>query len=82
MKHHVLKIDREIEEQHRDVLVMTPDIEAYAPYISAVFDNPEEDRKRITRRQLMAAATAGWNGPAARRTPLPAATRPSGKLFT
>uniref|UniRef100_C6DYD1 Exodeoxyribonuclease V, gamma subunit n=1 Tax=Geobacter sp. (strain M21) TaxID=443144 RepID=C6DYD1_GEOSM len=31
----------------RDVLVMTPDIEAYAPYISAVFDNPEEDRKRI-----------------------------------
>jgi len=31
----------------RDVLVMTPDIEAYAPFIQAVFDSPEEERKRI-----------------------------------
>ncbi|HJV67350.1 MAG TPA: exodeoxyribonuclease V subunit gamma [Geomonas sp.] len=31
----------------RDVLVMTPDIEKYAPYISAVFDTPEEGGERI-----------------------------------
>ena len=31
----------------RDVLVMTPDIEAYAPFIQAVFDSPEEAGKRI-----------------------------------
>ena len=31
----------------RDVLVMTPDIETYAPYISAVFDTPERDSERI-----------------------------------
>jgi exodeoxyribonuclease V gamma subunit len=30
-----------------DILVMTPDIEAYAPFIQAVFDSPKEDRKRI-----------------------------------
>jgi exodeoxyribonuclease V gamma subunit len=27
-----------------DILVMTPQIEAYAPYIQAVFDTPEQDR--------------------------------------
>ena len=31
----------------RDVLVMTPDIEKYAPYISAVFDTPEHPAERI-----------------------------------
>ena len=31
----------------RDVLVMTPDIESYAPYISAVFENPEKGGERI-----------------------------------
>jgi exodeoxyribonuclease V gamma subunit len=31
----------------RDVLVMTPDIEAYAPFIQAVFDAAEEPGKRI-----------------------------------
>jgi len=31
----------------RDVLVMTPDIETYAPYISAVFQNPEEGGERV-----------------------------------
>ncbi|MBF0274857.1 MAG: exodeoxyribonuclease V subunit gamma [Nitrospinae bacterium] len=31
----------------RDVLVMTPDIEGYTPYIKAIFDNPEHERKRI-----------------------------------
>jgi exodeoxyribonuclease V gamma subunit len=31
----------------RDVLVMTPEIESYAPYISAVFDTPEEGCERI-----------------------------------
>ena len=29
----------------RDVLVMTPDIEAYAPFIQAVFDSPEESEQ-------------------------------------
>ena len=31
----------------RDVLVMTPDIEAYAPFVQAVFDSPEEPGKRV-----------------------------------
>ena len=31
----------------RDVLVMTPEIESYAPYISAVFDTPEQGGERI-----------------------------------
>lgn len=30
-----------------DVLVMTPDIERYAPLVRAVFDTPEEERVRI-----------------------------------
>ncbi|OQX18575.1 MAG: exodeoxyribonuclease V subunit gamma [Desulfobacteraceae bacterium IS3] len=31
----------------RDILVMTPDIEAYSPYIQAVFDLPKDDSRRI-----------------------------------
>lgn len=31
----------------KDILVMTPDIEAYAPYIQAVFDVPGDDSRRI-----------------------------------
>jgi len=31
----------------KDILVMTPDIASYAPYISAVFDNQQDERKRI-----------------------------------
>ena len=31
----------------RDILVMTPDIEAYAPYIEAVFDTPADEARRI-----------------------------------
>ncbi|HUU40371.1 MAG TPA: exodeoxyribonuclease V subunit gamma, partial [Desulfatiglandales bacterium] len=31
----------------KDILVMTPDIEAYAPYIQAVFDTPADDFRRI-----------------------------------
>ncbi|MBJ6726972.1 exodeoxyribonuclease V subunit gamma [Geomesophilobacter sediminis] len=31
----------------RDVIVMTPDIEAYAPYISAVFETPPQGGERI-----------------------------------
>lgn len=31
----------------RDILVMTPDIEAYAPYITAVFEACQDERKRI-----------------------------------
>jgi exodeoxyribonuclease V gamma subunit len=31
----------------RDVIVMAPDIESYAPFIRAVFDTPSEERLRI-----------------------------------
>ncbi len=31
----------------RDILVMTPDIETYAPYIQAVFDIPADDARRF-----------------------------------
>jgi exodeoxyribonuclease V gamma subunit len=31
----------------KDILVMTPDVESYAPFIQAVFDNPENERKKI-----------------------------------
>ncbi len=31
----------------RDILVMTPDIETYAPYIQAVFDSPGDEAHRI-----------------------------------
>ncbi len=31
----------------RDILVMTPDIEAYAPYVAAVFDGVQEPAKRL-----------------------------------
>ncbi|MFH1124424.1 MAG: exodeoxyribonuclease V subunit gamma, partial [Pseudomonadota bacterium] len=31
----------------KDILVMTPDVEVYAPYIQAVFDQPVEDERRI-----------------------------------
>ncbi|MFC1895354.1 exodeoxyribonuclease V subunit gamma [Thermodesulfobacteriota bacterium] len=31
----------------KDILVMTPDIESYAPYIHAVFDTPSDEAKRI-----------------------------------
>jgi exodeoxyribonuclease V gamma subunit len=31
----------------RDILVMAPDIEAYAPYVQAVFGSPELDRLKI-----------------------------------
>lgn len=33
--------------QPRDILVMTPDIDAYAPYISAVFDAESDPARRI-----------------------------------
>ena len=31
----------------RDIIVMTPDIESYAPYVHIVFDSPEDDALRI-----------------------------------
>jgi exodeoxyribonuclease V gamma subunit len=31
----------------RDIIVMTPDIELYAPFIQAIFDNPQSDSVRI-----------------------------------
>jgi len=31
----------------KDILVMTPDVETYAPFIQAVFDTPENDSKRV-----------------------------------
>jgi exodeoxyribonuclease V gamma subunit len=39
--------DTQPELAPRDVLVMTTDIEAYAPFIHAVFDCPESEKKRI-----------------------------------
>jgi exodeoxyribonuclease V gamma subunit len=31
----------------KDILVMMPDVETYAPYIQGVFDTPQEDARRI-----------------------------------
>lgn len=31
----------------KDILVMTPEIETYAPFIQAVFDAPDDERKRV-----------------------------------
>jgi exodeoxyribonuclease V gamma subunit len=45
---HLLEIfENEAELLPRDILVMTPEIDAYAPFIQAVFDAPEDERKRI-----------------------------------
>lgn len=41
------RFERDPTLSPRDVLVMSPDIEAYAPYIHAVFGAPEEDSRRI-----------------------------------
>ena len=32
----------------RDILVMTPDIESHAPYISAVFGSPERPEEKVS----------------------------------
>lgn len=39
--------DADEQLQPKDILVMTPDIEEYAPYIQAVFDTSESETKRI-----------------------------------
>jgi exodeoxyribonuclease V gamma subunit len=39
--------DRDPQLASRDILVMIPDIELYAPFIHAVFDSPEQDPLRI-----------------------------------
>ncbi|MCX6896865.1 MAG: exodeoxyribonuclease V subunit gamma, partial [Verrucomicrobia bacterium] len=39
--------ERDPSLKPRDVLVMMPDVEAYAPFIQAVFDSPEEENRRI-----------------------------------
>jgi exodeoxyribonuclease V gamma subunit len=39
--------EQEPDLEPRDVLVMTPDIDAYAPYIHAVFDGPEHESLKI-----------------------------------
>lgn len=39
--------ERDPELAPRDILVMIPDIELYAPYIQAVFGSPEQDAFRI-----------------------------------
>lgn len=39
--------DRDKSLTPSDILVMTPDIEKYAPYIRAVFDNPYSENERI-----------------------------------
>ncbi len=44
----LLALFEEMKElEPRQVLVMTPDIEAYAPYISAIFDGCQDPSKRI-----------------------------------
>jgi len=44
----LLKMFEEMPElEPRHIVVMIPDIEAYAPYISTVFSSPAEDRPRI-----------------------------------
>jgi exodeoxyribonuclease V gamma subunit len=44
----LLRLFEEIEGlSPKDILVMAPDIEVYAPFIRAVFDLPREDRRRI-----------------------------------
>ena len=40
-------LQRDPTLQPRDILVMIPDIEAYSPYITAVFGAVNDDRKRI-----------------------------------
>ena len=45
---HLLKMfEDEPNIRPRDIVVMAPDIEAYAPYIQAVFDAPTQDSARI-----------------------------------
>jgi exodeoxyribonuclease V gamma subunit len=39
--------EKDLDLRPRDILVMTPDIEAYAPYIKAVFDGPADDPASI-----------------------------------
>ena len=41
------RFERTPDLRPADVLVMTPDIETYAPFIAAVFDRPPDDPKRI-----------------------------------
>jgi exodeoxyribonuclease V gamma subunit len=47
--HNVLldRFEREPRLKPRDIVVMTPDIELYAPYIQAVFDSPSPATNRI-----------------------------------
>ena len=40
-------MENNADVQPRDIVVMTPDISAYAPLIQAVFDNPESPSERI-----------------------------------
>lgn len=48
LKDHLLHMfEKEPDLTPKDILVMTPDIEAYAPYIRAVFDVPAHDPTRI-----------------------------------
>ena len=39
--------ERDSSLKPKDILVMTPDIETYAPYIQAIFDVPTDDSTRI-----------------------------------
>lgn len=40
-------LDRDSSLEPRDILVMTPDMELYAPWIQAVFGNPETPDRRL-----------------------------------
>ncbi|PLX68547.1 MAG: exodeoxyribonuclease V subunit gamma [Denitrovibrio sp.] len=39
--------NKDIDLKPSEILIMTPDIEKYSPYIKAVFDNPYSERERI-----------------------------------
>ena len=41
-------LEQDPDLEARDILVMTPDIEAYAPYITAVFDGVSDNTRRIS----------------------------------
>ena len=45
---HLLEMfERDSNLLPKDILVMAPEIETYAPFVQAVFDAPEDERKRI-----------------------------------
>jgi exodeoxyribonuclease V gamma subunit len=40
-------LENDSQLQPRDIVVMMPDVAAYAPFVEAVFDTPEDEKQRI-----------------------------------